>query len=149
MHALQYIKLNIGFQLQHLWHIHVQSQVRLAHIFSLSWGEGKENVLFCITQNLFFLILFEQHILLFFTCDLQSLNKKEAHFYFVLLLFIYSFQVVYIYVCMYMYTCTIGQWRRNTPSKQSFGGASHWSQTMPAPPPPKPLSLQSVPAPLL
>ena len=25
------------------------------------------------------------------------------------------------------------QWRRNTPSKQSFGGASHWSQTMPAP----------------
>ena len=30
------------------------------------------------------------------------------------------------------------QWRRNTPSKQSFGGASHWSQTMPAPPPPPP-----------
>ena len=28
-------------------------------------------------------------------------------------------------------------WRRNTPSKQSFGGASHLSQTMPAPPPPQ------------
>ena len=43
------------------------------------------------------------------------------------------------------------QWRRNTPSKQSFGGVSHWSQTMPAPPPPhppKPLSPQSVPVPL-
>ena len=29
-----------------------------------------------------------------------------------------------------------GQWRRNTQSEQSFGGASHWSQTMRAPPPP-------------